>query len=242
MENNGMAKRGKNYRKVAEEIDKSKMYNLDEGVELALKGDYSKFDESVDIAIRLGVDPRHADQMVRSSVVLPNGTGKEIRVLVFAKGEKEKEALDAGADYAGGDEFVEKIKGGWLEFDRTIATPDMMATVGKIGRILGPRNLMPNAKLGTVTFDVERVVKEVKSGKVDFKVDKAGIIHAMLGKSSFGSQKVKENVLAFLDKIIQLKPSTSKGVYLKSISLSTTMGPGVKVDPLDVRNVIKQQS
>jgi large subunit ribosomal protein L1 len=242
MENNGMAKRGKNYRKVAEEIDKSKMYNLDEGVELALKGDYSKFDESVDIAIRLGVDPRHADQMVRSSVVLPNGTGKEIRVLVFAKGEKEKEALDAGADYAGGDEFVEKIKGGWLEFDRTIATPDMMATVGKIGRILGPRNLMPNAKLGTVTFDVERVVKEVKSGKVDFKVDKAGIVHAMLGKSSFGSQKVKENVLAFLDKIIQLKPSTSKGVYLKSISLSTTMGPGVKVDPLDVRNVIKQQS
>ena len=237
-----MAKRGKNYRKVAEEIDKSKMYNLDEGVELALKGDYSKFDESVDIAIRLGVDPRHADQMVRSSVVLPNGTGKEIRVLVFAKGEKEKEALDAGADYAGGDEFVEKIKGGWLEFDRTIATPDMMATVGKIGRILGPRNLMPNAKLGTVTFDIERVVKEVKSGKVDFKVDKAGIIHAMLGKSSFGSQKVKENVLAFLDKIIQLKPSTSKGVYLKSISLSTTMGPGVKVDPLDVRNVIKQQS
>jgi large subunit ribosomal protein L1 len=242
MENNGMAKRGKNYRKVAEEIDKSKMYNLDEGVELALKGDYSKFDESVDIAIRLGVDPRHADQMVRSSVVLPNGTGKEIRVLVFAKGEKEKEALDAGADYAGGDEFVEKIKGGWLEFDRTIATPDMMATVGKIGRILGPRNLMPNAKLGTVTFDIERVVKEVKSGKVDFKVDKAGIIHAMLGKSSFGSQKVKENVLAFLDKIIQLKPSTSKGVYLKSISLSTTMGPGVKLDPLDVRNVIKQQS
>jgi large subunit ribosomal protein L1 len=242
MENNGMAKRGKNYRKVADAIDKSKMYSLDEGIELALNGNYTKFDESVDIAIRLGVDPRHADQMVRSSVVLPNGTGKEIRVLVFAKGEKEKEALDAGADYAGGDEFVEKIKGGWLEFDRTIATPDMMATVGKIGRILGPRNLMPNAKLGTVTFDVERIVKEVKSGKVDFKVDKAGIVHAMLGKTSFGFQKVKENILAFLDKIIQLRPSTSKGVYLKSISLSTTMGPGVKVDPLDVRNVIKQQS
>jgi len=235
-----MSKRGKNYRKVAAEIDKSKMYSLDEGLELALKGNYAKFDESVDIAIRLGVDPRHADQMVRSSVVLPNGTGKEIRVLVFAKGEKEKEALDAGADYAGSDEFVEKIKDGWLEFDRTIATPDMMATVGKIGRILGPRNLMPNAKLGTVTFDVERVVKEIKSGKVDFKVDKAGIIHAMLGKSSFGIQKVKENVLAFMDKIIQLKPSTSKGVYLKNISLSTTMGPGVKVDPLDVRNIIKQ--
>jgi len=240
MENRVMAKRGKNYRKVSEDIDKAKVYSLDEGIELALKGHYAKFDESVDIAIRLGVDPRHADQMVRSSVVLPNGTGKEIRVLVFAKGDKEKEALDAGADYAGGDEFVEKIQGGWLDFDRTIATPDMMATVGKIGRILGPRNLMPNAKLGTVTFDVGRVVKEIKSGKVDFKVDKAGVVHAMLGKASFGSQKMKENILAFIDKIIQLKPSTSKGIYLKSISLSTTMGPGVKVDPLDVRNLIKQ--
>ncbi len=235
-----MAKRGKNYIKASENIDTAKVYGLDEGIELALKGSYAKFDESVDIAIRLGVDPRHADQMVRSSVVLPNGTGKEIRVLVFAKGEKEKEALDAGADYAGGDEFVEKIQGGWLEFDRTIATPDMMATVGKIGRILGPRNLMPNAKLGTVTFDVGRVVKEIKSGKVDFKVDKAGVVHAMLGRASFGSQKMKENILAFVDRIIQLKPSTSKGIYLKSISLSTTMGPGVKVDPLDVRNMIKQ--
>ena len=235
-----MAKRGKNYIKASENIDTSKVYGLDEGIELALKGSYAKFDESVDIAIRLGVDPRHADQMVRSSVVLPNGTGKEIRVLVFAKGEKEKEALDAGADYAGGDEFVEKIQGGWLEFDRTIATPDMMATVGKIGRILGPRNLMPNAKLGTVTFDVGRVVKEIKSGKVDFKVDKAGVVHAMLGRASFGSQKMKENILAFVDRIVQLKPSTSKGIYLKSISLSTTMGPGVKVDPLDVRNMIKQ--
>jgi large subunit ribosomal protein L1 len=223
MENNEMAKRGKNYKKAAEGIDPTKMYSLDEGVELALKGSFTKFDQSVDIAIRLGVDPRHA-----------------IRILVFAKGEKEKEALDAGADYAGGDEFVEKIKGGWLEFDRTIATPDMMATVGKIGKILGPRNLMPNAKLGTVTFDIERVVNETKSGKVDFKVDKAGVIHAMLGKASFGSQKVKENVLAFLDKIVQLKPSTSKGVYLKNISLSTTMGPGVKVDPLDIRNLLKQ--
>jgi len=240
MESEAMSTRGKNYRKVSENIDPGKAYSLDEGIELAIKGVYAKFDESVDIAIRLGVDPRHADQMVRSSVVLPNGTGKEIRVLVFSKGDKEKEALDAGADYAGGDEFVEKIKGGWLEFDRTVATPDMMATVGKIGRILGPRNLMPNAKLGTVTFDIERVVKEIKSGKVDFKVDKAGVIHAMLGKASFGSQKVKENILAFVDKIIQLKPSTSKGVYLKNISISTTMGPGVKVDPLDVRNLVKQ--
>ena len=235
-----MANRGKNYRKVAENIETGKMYSLDEGIELALKGSYAKFDESVDIAIRLGVDPRHADQMVRSSVVLPNGTGKEIRVLVFAKGDKEKEALDAGADYAGGDEFVDKIKGGWLEFDRTIATPDMMATVGKIGRILGPRNLMPNAKLGTVTFDVGRVVKDIKSGKVDFKVDKAGVVHAMLGKASFGTQKVKENVIAFVDRIIQLKPSTSKGIYLRSVSLSTTMGPGVKVDPQDIRSVVKE--
>ena len=235
-----MARKGKNYRKVSQDIDNAKMYGLEEGVELALKGAYAKFDESVDIAIRLGVDPRHADQMVRSSVVLPNGTGKVIRVLVFAKGDKEKEALEAGADYAGGDEYVEKIKSGWLEFDRTIATPDMMATVGKIGRILGPRNLMPNAKLGTVTFDVGRGVNEIKSGKVDFKVDKAGVVHAMLGKASFGTQKVKENVLAFVDRIIQLKPSTSKGIYLKSISLSTTMGPGVKVDPAEVRSLIKQ--
>ena len=235
-----MAKKGKNYRKVTEDLDRSKAYSLEEGVELAIKDRYTKFDESVDIAIRLGVDPRHADQMVRSSVVLPNGTGKDIRVLVFAKGDKEKEALDAGADYAGGDEFVEKIKKGWLEFDRTIATPDMMATVGKIGRILGPRNMMPNAKLGTVTFDVARVVGEIKSGKVDFKVDKAGVVHAMLGKVSFGSQKLTENIMTFMDKIIQLKPASSKGIYLKSISLSTTMGPGIKVDPLEVRNLIKQ--
>jgi len=235
-----MAKRGKNYRKVTEGLDPTKMYSLEEGVEFAIKDRYTKFDESVDVAIRLGVDPRHAEQMVRSSVVLPNGTGKETRVLVFAKGDKEKEALDAGADYAGGDEFVEKIKKGWLEFDRTVATPDMMATVGKIGRILGPRNMMPNAKLGTVTFDVARVVGEIKSGKVDFKVDKAGVVHAMLGKASFGSQKLNENILAFFDKIIQLKPASSKGIYLKGISLSTTMGPGIKLDPLDVRNMVKQ--
>lgn len=235
-----MAKKGKNYRKVTEDLDRSKAYSLEEGIELAIKDRYTKFDESVDIAIRLGVDPRHADQMVRSSVVLPNGTGKEIRVLVFAKGDKEKEALDAGADYAGGDEFVEKIKKGWLEFDRTIATPDMMATVGKIGRILGPRNMMPNAKLGTVTFDVARVVGEIKSGKVDFKVDKAGVVHAMLGKASFGSQKLMENIMTFMDKIIQLKPASSKGIYLKNISLSTTMGPGIKIDPLDVRTLVKQ--
>jgi large subunit ribosomal protein L1 len=234
-----MATRGKNYKKVTAEFDRSEVYSLADAVELSLKSGYAKFDESVDLAIKLGVDPRHADQMVRSSVVLPNGIGKETRVLVFAKGDKEKEALDAGADYAGGDEYVEKIKEGWLDFDRTIATPDMMATVGKIGRILGPRNLMPNAKLGTVTFDVGRVVKEIKAGKVDFRVDKAGIVHAMIGKASFGAEKLSENLLAFVDKIIQLKPASSKGIYLKGISMSTTMGPGVKIDPVELRTLVK---
>jgi len=235
-----MATRGKNYKKVTADFDRSKVYSLADAVELSLKSAYAKFDESVDLAIKLGVDPRHADQMVRSSVVLPNGIGKETRVLVFAKGDKEKEALDAGADYAGGDEYVEKIKEGWLEFDRTMATPDMMATVGKIGRILGPRNLMPNAKLGTVTFDVGRVVKEIKAGKVDFKVDKAGIVHVMIGKASFGAGKLSENLLAFVDKIIQLKPASSKGIYLKGISMSTTMGPGFKIDPMELRTLVKQ--
>ncbi len=234
-----MAKRGKNYRQKVSEVDSEKAYFLNEGLELALKGKFAKFDESLDIAVRLGVDPRHADQMVRSSIVLPNGTGKTERVLVFAKGEKVQEALDAGADYAGGDEFVEKITGGWLEFDKTIATPDMMGTVGKIGRVLGPRNLMPNAKLGTVTFDVGRVVAEIKSGKVDFKVDKAGIVHAMVGRSSFGVDKLRQNLYAFLERLVQLKPSSSKGIYFKGISLSTTMGPGVKIDPVEARATIK---
>lgn len=234
-----MAKRGKNYQQKVGEIDRQKNYPLEEGLALSLSAKYAKFDESLDIAVRLGVDPRHADQMVRSSVVLPNGTGKTERVLVFAKGAKIQEALDAGADYAGGDEYVEKIQGGWLEFDKTIATPDMMGTVGKIGRVLGPRNLMPNAKLGTVTFDVGRVVAEIKSGKVDFKVDKSGIVHAMVGRSSFGVDKLVQNVCAFIDRLIQLKPSSSKGIYLRGISLSTTMGPGVKIDPVEARASIK---
>ena len=231
--------RGKNYKKVAD-IDKTEVFKLTDAIDLALKSKYAKFDESLDLAVRLGVDPRHADQMVRGSVVLPNGTGKTERVLVFAKGDKIQEALDAGADYAGGDEYVEKIQGGWLEFEKTIATPDMMATVGKIGRVLGPRNLMPNAKVGTVTFDIERVVKEIKSGKVDFRVDKSGIVHAMAGKTSFGAEKLVQNVITFIDKLIQMKPSSAKGVYLKSINISTTMGPGIKVDPLDVRALIKE--
>lgn len=231
--------RGKNYKNAVIGLDRRKMYDLAEALDVLLQAKFAKFDESVDVAVRLGVDPRHADQMVRSSVILPNGTGKTARVLVFAKGDKEKEALAAGADYAGSDELIAKIKDGWLDFDKTIATPDMMGEVGKIGRILGPRNLMPNAKLGTVTFDVDRVVNEIKKGKVDFRVDKAGVIHAVMGKSSFGVDKLAENVLAFIDKLIQLKPATSKGIYLRAISLSSTMGPGFKVDPLQVRSLIK---
>ncbi len=218
-----MPKRGKNYKNSISAVDQKTLFDLAVALENVLKVKFAKFDESVDIAVRLGVDPRHADQMVRSSVILPNGTGKTSRVLVFAKGEKEKEALAAGADFAGSDEIIAKIKDGWLDFDKTIATPDMMGEVGKIGRILGPRNLMPNAKLGTVTFDIERVVNEIKKGKVDFRVDKAGVVHAGIGKASFGVEKLAENVTAFIDKLIQLKPSTSKGVYLRAISVSTTM-------------------
>jgi large subunit ribosomal protein L1 len=234
-----MPKHGKNHKNKLATIDRSRFYALEEGIKTALAASYAKFDETFDIAMKLGVDPRHADQMIRSSVVLPHGTGKVTRVLVFAKGPKETEALDAGADYVGAEDLVEKIQGGWLEFDKTVATPDMMGTVGKIGRILGPRNLMPNAKLGTVTFDVANVVKDIKSGKVDFKVDKAGIIHAGLGKVSFGEKKLFDNILTFVERIIQLKPSTSKGIYLRSVTLSTTMGPGVKIDPLNVRSFVK---
>ncbi|MBW1790691.1 MAG: 50S ribosomal protein L1 [Deltaproteobacteria bacterium] len=234
-----MAKHGKNYNKVVVNLDSTKNYPLEEALKALLEGCYAKFDESIDVAIKLGVDPRHAEQMVRSTVVLPNGTGKTERVLVFAKGEKVQEALDAGADYAGGDEYVDKIKEGWLDFDKTIATPDMMGTVGKIGRVLGPRGLMPNAKLGTVTFEVGRVVGEIKAGKVDFKVDKAGIVHSMVGKASFGAEKVRENLLAFVEKIIQLKPSSAKGIYLKNVSISSTMGPGIKLDTLELRALLK---
>ncbi len=234
-----MPKRGKNYRNNIEGLDKTKLYTVNEGVENALKASFAKYDETFDIAVKLGVDPRHADQMIRSAVVLPHGTGKVTRVLVFAKGEKETEAKEAGADFVGSDDLVEKIKDGWLDFDKTVATPDMMGTVGKIGRILGPRNLMPNAKLGTVSFDVGNVVKEIKSGKVDFRVDKSGIVHAGIGKASFGAEKLVENVLAFIEKLIQLKPSSSKGIYFRTISLSTTMGAGFKIDPIDVRGLIK---
>ncbi len=234
-----MPKHGKNYNNNTKDLDTTVLYPLVEGVKKALDASYAKFDETFDIAVKLGVDPRHADQMVRSSVVLPHGTGKVTRVLVFAKGAKETEAKEAGADFVGGDDLVEKIQGGWLEFDKTVATPDMMGAVGKIGRVLGPRNLMPNAKLGTVTFDLENVIKEIKGGKVDFRVDKNGIVHAGIGKKSFGEDKIVENVKAIIEKLIQLKPSSSKGIYLKSINVSTTMGPGIKIDPLEVRTLLK---
>lgn len=233
-----MPKHGKTHRNKSESIDRSVLYEVEEGLEKVLASTYAKFDETFDIAMKLGVDPRHADQMIRSSVTLPHGTGKVTRVLVFAKGAKEAEALEAGADYVGGDDLVEKIKEGWLEFDKTVATPDMMGVVGKIGRILGPRNLMPNAKLGTVTMDVGNVIRDIKAGKVDFRVEKGGIIHAGIGKISFGKEKLEENLVAFARRIIQLKPSTSKGVYLRSITISSTMGPGVKLDPLAIRSKI----
>ena len=200
---------------------------------------YAKFDEGVDLAIRLGVDPKKPDQMVRGTVILPNGIGKKVRVLVFAKGQKEKEAQDAGADYVGAEDMVEKIGQGWLDFDKAIATPDMMGTVSKLGKILGPRGLMPNPKVGTVTFDVGKAVKEIKAGKVEFRVEKAGIVHVPVGKASFGFDRLLENVKALLEVILRVKPPTSKGIYLRSITLSSTMGPGVKIDPLNVRNVLK---
>ena len=234
-----MPKHGKNFRNKVENIDRTVLQGVEEGIDLVLKSTFAKFDETFDVAMKLGVDPRHADQMIRSSVALPHGTGKVTRVLVFAKGPKEAEALEAGADYVGGDDIVEKIKEGWLEFDKTVATPDMMGVVGKIGRVLGPRNLMPNAKLGTVTMDVASIVKDIKAGKVDFRVDKAGIIHAGIGKVSFGKEKLSENLIAFVQRVIQLKPSSSKGIYIRSVTISSTMGPGVKLDPLAVRAMAK---
>jgi large subunit ribosomal protein L1 len=228
---------GKRISEAKKKIESGKRYTLGEAVGLVVETAVVKFDETVDIAIRLGVKPQHADQMVRGSVVLPNGLGKTIRVLVFAKGEKEKEALEAGADFVGSDDILEKIKGGWLEFDRVVATPDMMGSVGKLGKILGPRGLMPNPKVGTVTFDVGKVVRELKAGKVEFRVEKAGIVHSPVGKVSFGADKLIENIHAIVETIIKLKPASSKGTYIKSLSLSSTMGPGVKIDPLDIKNI-----
>jgi len=234
-----MPKRGKKYLESLKKVDTRTRYSVAEALELAIDASYAKFDESIDIAVRLGVDPRHADQMVRGTVILPNGIGKEVTVLVFAKGEKEREALDAGADFVGNEDLVEKIKGGWFDFDRAVATPDMMSVVGKIGRLLGPRGLMPNAKIGTVTFDISKAVTELKSGKIDFRVEKTGIIHAAVGKVSFGVDKMVENLTVFLETILRLKPPASKGTYLKNISISTTIGPGIAIDPSHVKDLMK---
>jgi large subunit ribosomal protein L1 len=231
-----MPKRSKKHTEALKKIDRTVQYDPMEAMTLAVSSSHVKFDETVDVAVRLGVDPRHADQMVRGTVILPNGLGKEVKVLVFAKGEKEQEALDAGADFIATDEIVEKIKEGWFGFDKAIATPDMMGTVGKLGRVLGPRGLMPNAKTGTVTFELEKAIQELKAGKIDFRVEKAGVVHAPVGKVSFGPEKLTENVKAFLDKVVALKPAASKGTYLKGISISSTMGPGIKVDPMLVKN------
>ncbi len=230
-----MSKRSKKHTEALEKVDRLAKYDPQDAVEITVSSSYVKFDETVDIAVRLGVDPRHADQMVRGSVILPNGLGKEVKVLVFAKGEKEKEALDAGADFIADEDMVKKIQDGWFGFDKAVATPDMMGMVGKLGRILGPRGLMPNAKTGTVTFELEKAINELKSGKIDFRVQKAGIIHVPVGKVSFGVEKLLENLKVFLDKITALKPASSKGTYFKSISISSTMGPGIKIDPLLIK-------
>ncbi len=230
-----MPKRSKKHTEALKKVDRTVQYDPLNALELAVSSSYVKFDETVDVAVRLGVDPRHADQMVRGTVVLPNGLGKDVKVLVFAKGEKEKEALDAGADFIADEETIKKIQEGWFGFDKAIATPDMMGAVGKLGRALGPRGLMPNAKTGTVTFELAKAINELKAGKIDFRVEKAGIVHVPIGKISFGAQKLSENVRAFLDKLVALKPAGSKGTYLKTISVSSTMGPGIKIDPLLIK-------
>ena len=231
--------KGKKYQEAIKKIDRTVTYPLEDSVKLLKDVHYAKFDETVDIAVRLGVDPRHAEQMVRGTVLLPSGSGKEVKILVFARGEKEKEAKEAGADFVGAEDVVEKITQGWLEFDKAIATPDIMGLVGKLGKILGPRGLMPNPKMGTVTFDVAQAVRELKKGKVEFRVDKGGILHVPVGKISFTADRLMENLTALFEMILKLKPSSSKGVYLKNIVLSTTMGPGIKIDPLSVKAVAK---
>jgi large subunit ribosomal protein L1 len=223
---------GKKFREASKLVDSNKRYNLEEGVALMKKASFAKFDESVDIAVRLGVNPKHADQMVRGAVVLPHGTGKVVRVAVFAKGEKAKEAQEAGADIVGAEDLVERIqKENFLDFEQTIATPDMMGLVGRLGKVLGPRGLMPNPKVGTVTFDIAKAIKEVKGGRVEFRVEKAGIIHARIGKKSFSDANIRENAMTLLELIVKLKPASAKGAYIKSICLSTTMGAGVRIDP-----------
>jgi len=221
---------GKKIMSAKEKIERLKEYSLEDAIRVVKDSSYVKFDETVDLAFNLGIDPKKSDQMVKGSVVLPHGLGKKVKVLVFAKGEKEKEAVDAGADVVGAEDLIEKIGKGWLDFEKAVATPDMMGIVGKLGKILGPRGLMPNPKLGTVTFDIARAVKEIKAGKVEYRAEKAGIIHVPIGKVSFENQKLFDNARAVVNSILKAKPATSKGKYLKKISISSTMGPGVRVD------------
>ena len=225
-----MKKRGKKYRKALELVDRTKLYDLTEAIDVAKKASFSKFKGSLDVSLNLGVDPRHADQNVRGACVLPHGLGKEVRVVVFAKGQKAIEAKEAGADFVGGDDLAAKITGGWLDFDQVIATPDMMAVVGRLGKVLGPRGLMPNPKLGSVTFDVAAAVKTSKAGRSEFRVDKAGIVHTSVGNVAMDTNQLKENIEAVVDTVVKLKPASAKGTYLKRVAVSATMGPGVKVN------------
>jgi large subunit ribosomal protein L1 len=222
--------RGKKIEESRKKIDRTVRYPLGDAVQLVRDSAFAKFDESVDLAVNLGVNPAHADQMVRGTVALPHGTGKTVRIVVFAKGEKDKEARDAGADYVGAEDLVEKINGGWLDFDKAVATPDMMGLVGRLGRVLGPRGLMPNPKTNTVTFDVGTAIKELKAGRVEYRVEKAGIVHVPVGRKSFSADQLRENVQSVLDSLVKAKPSSAKGTYLKAVTLSSTMGPGVKID------------
>jgi large subunit ribosomal protein L1 len=235
-----MRKRGKKYVKAREQVDRGKKYSLDEAISLMKKVKFTKFDETADVSFRLNVDPKNADQNIRGSVLLPHGLGKQFKVLVFAKGEKEKEAQEAGADYVGSDDLVKKIQEGWFDFDKVIATPDMMGVVKNIGKILGPKGLMPNPKLGTVTMDVGKAVKEAKAGKADFKVDKQSIVHTVFGKISFDENKLKENFLALFETIVRMRPPTVKGQYIKSVAISSTMGPGFKLDLSQLMNAINK--
>jgi large subunit ribosomal protein L1 len=234
-----MAQRGKNLDNARDKLDRANKYELREALSRVQEMAFAKFDETVDMAVRLGVNPRHAEQVVRGGVVLPHGIGKVPRVVVFAKGDKEREAVEAGGDFVGGEDLAQKIVDGWLDFDRTAATPDMMAVVGKLGKILGPRGLMPNPRTGTVALDIGRVVREIKSGKVEFRVDRAGIVHVGIGKVSFSLESLEENARTLLDTLVRLKPNTSKGKYMRGISLSSTMGPGVKVDEVAMANALR---
>lgn len=228
----------KKQQKIREKIDPEKKYTLDEALQLVLEGATSKFDESVDVAIRLGIDPKQSDQQVRGAVVLPHGIGKTVRVLAIVKGDKEAEAKEAGADFVGGNEMVDKISGGWMDFDVIVTTPDMMGVVSRVGKVLGPRGLMPNPKLGTVTFEVKKAVSECKAGKAEFKAEKAGIVHSVIGKVSFGPEKLKENLKSLIETVNRLKPRTAKGIYFRKMAISSTMGPGLRLDPVEISKIL----